>query len=128
MIYHSVCYGRCPEYSIEIADDGSATYTGKRFTEDTGIFKKNIGKAKAKEIIDFLSMNKVDTCKDLYENRIPDLPGITITINYPKRKKVIRNASFGPDFFRELSTKMDEAGRKTETNTGWKKTGMPEFK
>ena len=127
-VYHSVCFGRCPEYKIDIASDGTATYTGMRFSNDTGIFKKNIGKAKAKEIIDMFITNKADTCREMYENRIPDLPGLTFTINYPKKKKQIFNANFGPSFLVEISNAMDAAGKKTEKKEkGWKKTGMPKF-
>src|SRR5262245_18879573 len=40
-IHRTVCFGKCPDYKIEIDKDGTATYTAIRFTEDTGIFKKN---------------------------------------------------------------------------------------
>jgi len=127
-VFHSVCFGRCPEYKIQIGSDGTAIYTGMRFSKDTGIFKKTIGKARAKEIIDQVIANRVDTCSNMYENRIPDLPGLTITINYPKKTKNIYNANFGPAFLKEISDNMEVVGRKTaENNTGWKKTGMPKF-
>ena len=42
-IHRTACYGRCPDYLVQISNDGTAIYTGKRFTADTGIFKKNIG-------------------------------------------------------------------------------------
>ena len=72
--------------------------------------------------------NKADTCSDMYVNRIPDLSGLTVTINYGGKTKVIRNANFGPAFLKEIADKMEETGRKTaDNNSGWKKTGMPKL-
>jgi len=124
-IYRTVCFGRCPEYKIEINKDGMATYTGMRFSQDTGIFKKSIGKAKANEIIDMFIENKADTCREMYDNRIPDLPGLIVTINYPNRKKVIHSANFGPPFLSRIAEAMDAVGKKTDNS--WKKVGMPKF-
>ena len=127
-IHRTVCFGKCPDYKIEINKDGTATYTAIRFTEDTGIFKKNIGKNKAKEIIALCVKYRIDTCREMYENRIPDLPGLNFTINYGTRKKAIFSANFGPDFLTEIAKAIDEAGQKTDANnTGWKKTGMPKI-
>lgn len=128
MTYHSVCYGRCPEYRVEINANGLATYTAMRFTADTGIFQKNIGKAVAKEIIDMCTANRIDTCRNVYENRIVDIPSITFTVNYGAQKKEIRNAGFGPAFLKEISAKMDEVGVKPPENNGWKKIGMPNLR
>ncbi len=124
-MHRTVCFGRCPDYKIEIDNEGMATYTAIRFNDDTGIFKKNIGKKKAKEIIDMFVQYRVDTCKEMYENRIPDLPGLNITINYRKGKKTIYNAGFGPAFLGEIAGTIDEAGIKKD-NT-WKKKGMPKL-
>lgn len=127
-IHHTVCFGMCPDYIVDINKDGTATYTAKRFTPDTGIFKKNIGKAKAKEIIGMAVKYRIDTCSEMYDNRIPDLPGLNVTVNFAKKKKTIYSAHFGPEFLTEIANAMDEVGRKTETNnTGWRKTGMPKL-
>jgi hypothetical protein len=99
-----------------------------RFSNDTGIFKKTIGKAKAKQIIDMFITNRVDTCHDMYDNRIPDLPGLTLTVNYVKKQKKIMSANFGPAFLKEISDAMDNVGKKTsKKEKGWKKTGMPKL-
>lgn len=120
----TTCFGRCPDYNIEINKDGIVTYTAIRFTPDTGIFTHSIGKSRAKEILDQFTAYKVDTCKDLYENRIPDLPGIKYEIKYADKTKKISCANWGPYFLKELADSVDAAGRKTDNN-GWKKTGMP---
>jgi len=124
-VHHTVCFGKCPDYKIEIDRDGNVTYTAMRFTDDTGIFKKNIGKAKARVIFDMCEKYKIDTCSEMYENQIPDLAGLNFTLKFGKKKKTIFNAGFGPMFLQEIAGEMDAVGRKTD-NT-WKKVGMPKL-
>ena len=118
-LYHTACYGKCPVYKVYISKDGTTTYNGMYFTDDSGVFVKNIGTAKAMEIISQFSANHVDTCKDSYEVLIPDLPGINLTITYADGTKTINNAGYGPGFLRILSRKMDEVGKKTDDT--WKR-------
>lgn len=127
-MHRTVCYGRCPDYSIELSSDGTLVYTAIRFTEDSGIFKRSIGAKKAAEIIAQFKENRVDTCREMYENRIPDLPGLIYTIKYGGKTQKIFNANFGPFFLKELAEKMDEIGVKHKGDKGWKKIGMPVYK
>jgi hypothetical protein len=122
-LHRTVCFGKCPDYKIEIDRNGSVTYTAIRFTADTGIFKKNIGKAKAKEIIDMFVKYRVDTCREIYESLIADLPGLNLNMRFKDRKKNVFSAGFGPEFLTEIAEAMDAiVATKDET---WRKTGMP---
>ena len=113
------CFGRCPDYTIEIDNDGAVTYTARRFCPDSGVFKKNIGVAKAMEVIGQFETDRVDTCQDVYTNRIQDVPGIILTIKYEDTTKTIANAHFGPRFLKDLAAAVDAAGKKTDDS--WKK-------
>lgn len=125
-IHHTVCFGQCPDYSIEITKEGVATYTAIRFNKDTGIFRKNIGKEKAAAIIGMCRKYRIDTCSEMYENRIPDLSGLIFTITYEKnRKQHIHSANFGPLFLREIAAEIDEAGKREDNS--WEKIGMPKL-
>jgi hypothetical protein len=125
-MHRTPCYGRCPDYTIELNKDGSVIYTGIRFTADSGAFTKYIG-AKAGEIINMLSADRVDTCKNRYMNRMQDMPGVNFTIRYKDSSKYIQNAQFGPAYLRLLATTMDSEGKKTDS-IGWKKTAGPGVK
>lgn len=122
----TACYGRCPEYTIEINENGMATFTGIRFTPDTGTFRKNIGASKAIEIINQFETYRADTCQNGYRNRIEDLSGLILTINYKDSTKTIRNANFGPIFLRQLGQAIDAAGKKTDDS--WEKVTNPSQK
>ncbi len=102
-----------------------ATYTAKRFTKDTGIFEKNVGRDKAMQVIDKFVKYRVDTCQENYENMIPDIAGLIITIEYKRCKKVIYNAHFGPKYLEILATDVEAVGKKQDAS--WVKTGMPEL-
>ena len=118
------CYGRCPDYTIVINKDGLVTYTGKRFVNDTGTFEKNVGVAKAAEVISRFNTYYVDTCKNLYTNRVADLPGFILTIQFSDHIKTINNANMGPYFLTTLAGLVDNAGKKTD-NDGWQKVTRP---
>ena len=120
-MHRTACFGRCPDYMIEINNSGVVTYTAIRFCEDTGVFKKDIGASKAREIIDQFTTYKVDTCKDIYESRIQDVPGMVMTIKYKTTTKIIRDANFGPFFLQRLAEAIDAVGKKTDDT--WKKVG-----
>ena len=123
LMHRTACFGRCPEYSIEIGSDGNTIYTGMRFTADTGAFQKKIDVAKAQDIFKQFDTYHVDTCRNVYYNRVEDLPGINLTIKYKDSTKTIRNANFGPGFLRQLATSIDEAGKKTDDS--WQKIATP---
>ncbi len=124
-MHRTVCFGRCPEYKIDMNKDGNTVYSALRFNSDTGIYKKNIGTKKAQAVINQFMAYRVDTCSERYENRIPDLPGIIFTIKYANRTQKIANANFGPAFLVKLAEEMDAAGKKR--GRGWKRTGTPKF-
>jgi hypothetical protein len=124
-MHRTACFGRCPDYTIEISKNGTATYTAIRFNTDTGIYKKNIGTKKARAILKEFATYRVDTCREMYENRIPDLPGIYYIIKYQGRTQKIANANFGPAFLKSMAEEMDKIGKKE--GKGWKKTGMPKL-
>lgn len=127
-MHRTVCYGRCPDYHIELDRNGNLTYTAIRFTEDSGIFKKTISAKQAQDLMSRFESYKVDTCRERYEMRISDLPGINYTIKYANnRTQKIYNANFGPNFLKELATAMDSVGLKAKDATGWKKMGMPKY-
>ncbi len=118
-LHRTACYGKCPEYTITLHKDGTVTYTGIRNVPDSGTYKKNIGSAKTMAIINELIGYKVDTCSKMYNNRIPDLPGIMYTINYKDSVKKIYSAEWGPTYLKKVAAEIDGVGKKTDNS--WKK-------
>ena len=114
------CYGTCPDYSIEIKKDGSAIFTGYRFTKDSGVFQKKLKKEEVQKIMQMVQTYRLDTCKDRYPYMIADIPIFYFVIQYSKKNKKIDNATFGPFFLKDIANEMDRIANKTN-NEGWEK-------
>jgi hypothetical protein len=103
----SACFGRCPEYIATIHSDGLAEYAGSRYATPLGVYKKNIGAAEAQKLLKSFMAHRADTCSELYESRIADLPGLHYILTINGKKKIINNANFGPPYLLELGEEMD---------------------
>ena len=112
------CFGRCPEYVLTINSNGMAEYSGKRNADPMGVYQKNVGAAKAQELMKAFMDFRADTCSARYTSRIADMPGLNFTLTINGRQKTIDNANFGPPYFLELSDDMDALGKVDAT---WKK-------
>lgn len=122
----TACFGRCPEYKIELYKDGLVRYTGVRNIADTGIYEKNFGAENIAVILKDFREFRIDTCKDRYENIIPDLPGINFTFKYDTTTKQVWNANFGPQILKELALKVDEAIKVDDSWQQLSRSHLPE--
>ncbi len=121
-MHRGTCFGRCPDYAIEIHRSGTLIFTGYRFIDDTGVYLNFINKQVANKLLDEFVKYRIDTCRDLYENQIPDLPQIYYTLKYKKHTQKIYCANWGPKYLTTMAEKMDIIGKKTDS-VGWKRVG-----
>ena len=118
-MHRSACFGRCPDYTIEVYNTGVVKYLGYMFVKDSGVYSKNIGQAKAMSILKQFEAYHVDTCQKNYVQRIADLPGLYYVIQYKSGKEQeINNAHFGPAFLAELAREID---KELKVDASWKK-------
>jgi hypothetical protein len=115
---HTACFGRCPDYSIEIDNNGKIKYTGIHFVKDSGEYEESVSVALVQGLFDKFTKFRVDTCKAVYENRVVDLPGIIYKITYKDKTQSISNAHCGPAFLRKLAVNVDSFAHVDDT---WKK-------
>lgn len=114
----TACFGRCPAYMVEIYKTGLIRYTGRQFTEYTGVYESNIGSKEATKLLKKFADNRVDTCREVYDNNIPDLPGLYFGFKINGKDITVANASFGPKYFGPLSNEVDKYAK---PGVGWKK-------
>lgn len=114
------CFGRCPSYIVEVMPTGLVRYTGKMFAEYQGVYEKQMPVAQVNELYAEVAKYRVDTCKDMYDVMIPDLPGMHMDITYNSVRKHIQNAGFGPAFLKGLALQVDELAKVDNT---WKRIG-----
>jgi hypothetical protein len=116
----TVCYGRCPDYTLEIFANGKVIYTGRRFAEPQGTWEKMMGEAKVKGILAQAAAYRIDTCQESYRVNISDVPAVNYTYTVDGAERKIANANFGPSFLTTLAEQIDKAIGKPDA--GWKKT------
>jgi hypothetical protein len=118
-MHRSSCFGRCPDYKIEIYSNGLARYSGYFFVIDSGVYEKNIGTATISKLFKQFDTYRVDTCQKNYDQKIADMPGLYYVITYKGKTLQINNAHFGPPFLMDLAKEIDAAIKVDKT---WKKT------
>lgn len=114
----TACFGRCPAYMVEIYKNGLIRYTGRQFTEYTGVYESNIGSKEATKLLKKFADNRVDTCREVYDNNIPDAPGLYYGFKINGKDKTIANAPFGPKYLSLLASEIDKHAK---PGVGWKK-------
>ena len=113
------CFGRCPAYFIDLRSNGSASYSGRLFTQHQGIYEKNIGTSVISPVFRRLEANRVDTCKDEYPALVSDLPNLNFSISYSNgTSKQVSNANYGPQFLGSIAKEIDEL---VKVDYSWKK-------
>lgn len=115
------CFGKCPEYTLRVAADGNATYTGRRNAPYQGVYTKQLDAAKVVALFNDYERYRVDTCSEKYKI-LPDLPGLEYNIYYNTKEQRIQNANspFAPKFLNGLADQMDKLAN---VDNSWKRTG-----
>jgi hypothetical protein len=117
-MHRTACFGRCPDYTIEIHADGTAKYFGYMFTQHQGVYEKKLSNTQVTALFRQFETYRTDTCQDNYVMRVTDVPGIIFNIERNGNMKKINNANFGPPFLRELAKEVDNTAN---INSTWKK-------
>lgn len=117
------CFGRCPSYTVSIESNGNAAYQGRTFAPYEGEYVKTFSPQQVAALFAEFSKYRLDTCQENYKVMLPDLPGMDFTLIINGKEKTIRNASFGPDFFRVLAIKVDATVKIDDT---WRKISNTE--
>lgn len=85
----TACYGTCPIYTFTLNNDGTATYTGKKFVERIGDYSTSVPQASVDSLfssLDTLNWMKYDST---YGSNYSDLPSSIITWSGRKGKRVV---------------------------------------
>jgi hypothetical protein len=87
----SMCFGPCPDYTVEVRGDGTVQFTGRRFVRVIGNQSGRISRDAVAELL--AQFRRVDffSLKDSYTARITDHPSYTVSIEFDGRKKSVRD-------------------------------------
>ena len=110
-LQRTMCYGSCPSFAFAVLNDGRASLTVGRFTEevmgrhlDEGKYKSTLPLIDIEQIVTYAEDNGYLKLNDRYDDkRIMDLPVAISTIN----GKTVFNRYNGPDLD-ELYAKIED--------------------
>jgi Domain of unknown function (DUF6438)/Ankyrin repeats (many copies) len=110
------CFGTCPNYWVEIFEDGLVKYTGTQFVQVIGERRGVIPREAVEKLVaDFLRIDYF-SLSDSYETYrdpkgrvwvISDLPTTYTSLRIGNRKKTVKDYAFAPDSLRELEWEID---------------------
>jgi hypothetical protein len=87
----TLCYGTCPDYSVEIDGDGTVIYTGNRFVAVTGVQKSRISMDAVRELVDLFRKADYFSLRDSYAATVTDNPTFYTSISFDGKTKKVRN-------------------------------------
>jgi hypothetical protein len=96
LMHRSACYGRCPEYSIEVREDGSVQFNGTRFVANSGAHTAHISSAGFKKISAAIDAMKFSLLLEHYRSEkdgctsiATDHPSVEIVVARGEMKKSV---------------------------------------
>ena len=94
------CYGKCPIYEIEIFENGSLIFNGKKNVEKIGIYNSKLTKEDMNKILDKAKHIKFQKLQNEYIESLNDLPRTILKVKnkvieynseYPKELEILEN-------------------------------------
>jgi len=114
----TACFGRCPEYTVELFQNGHLIYHGKKNVPRIGEYNTVLKTTLMVKFLKDLSKYKLENTKPLYKAIAADLPRLNFTIVSNGKTNTIQNGESGPAFLEAMGKKIDSL---IETLT-WKET------
>jgi hypothetical protein len=85
----SVCYGRCPAYSVTIRGDGSVHFDGQRFVQIPGKHDARIAPDAVRELVRQFEKAKFFAAGDKYIAEVTDNPTYTLALTVGGKTKTV---------------------------------------
>jgi hypothetical protein len=105
----TVCFGRCPDYTIIFAKDGTVRYHGGRFAQRTNDWTGTIGKERFDETARFIADSGYAEFEAKYFRAVTDNPTVFTMVAANGRRKVISNyAQAGPEKLKQVEKRLTE--------------------
>jgi hypothetical protein len=87
----TVCYGRCPAYSVTIRGDGSVHFHGDRYVHDQGEHDAQIDPAAVRDLVRRFEKADFFAAWDKYAATVTDNPWYTLTLTVAGQTKTVKD-------------------------------------
>ncbi len=102
------CFGSCPTYKVTILQDGSATYTGRRFAVREGIYTGHVDKATMASLAEAAGRYGFYAMDNKYDKPVTDLPSVIIRVHADKQDKQVIGRVGAPMAFKEFTKEAEK--------------------
>jgi hypothetical protein len=105
------CYGKCPSYFLQVYDDGTILFDGKRYTKQLGKIQLKTSKTQIAQLTDHIRQAALWQMAPTYPTnglRITDLPASYLTLRNATQEKKIANYYDAPTALVEFERYLDE--------------------
>lgn len=96
------CYGQCPNYELEIYDNGDVTFKGKMFVDFIGLYKSTISNSEIETIKNKIVEVNFFELDSLYDSPATDIPSCIIEVTLDNKSKKIIDRRYGPEELKDL--------------------------
>jgi len=110
----SPCYGKCPNYTVEISNNGKVNYFGKMFVDYEGQHYSTISSADVDLIKAKINEVNFFELKDKYDSPVTDIPSTIFEVTLNNQFKKITNRHNGPLELKDLEKLVEEIVYKSE--------------
>ena len=88
----TMCFGKCPVYTLTIYGDGTVSYEGKKHVAVMGSQMASIGERKVNQLIDeFMRINYFSLQNSYTKRGMTDMPSAITSIRIGGREKTVRH-------------------------------------
>lgn len=104
----SACYGICPEFSLKVENNGTVVYNGIKNTKMQGVNLTTITENQVKELFASLEKGKFFELLDKYDEKVTDLPFISIEVKINNKLKRVVYRLSPPDGLKHVADFLDK--------------------
>jgi hypothetical protein len=110
----TVCYGKCPAYTLQIEGNGKVSYDGKAYVQVQGPQTSQIDAKAVQALVDEFFKIDYFALKDTFTEPISDMPTTITSISIDGKKKEVYDYYGAPSSLKALEAKIDEVANSAQ--------------
>ncbi|MFT3729566.1 MAG: DUF6438 domain-containing protein [Terricaulis sp.] len=124
----TVCFGRCPSYSVTIDGAGYVTYNGARFVGTSGERHGKASREDVQALLHAFDAVRFESLRDEYRAHVTDLPSTIVTLTrngHTKRVVDYAGVSVGmPEAVRDIEEQIDRVANTQQWVAGGERSDI----
>ncbi len=110
----TVCFGKCPAYTLQIEGNGKVSYNGGAYVQVRGPQTSQIEPKAVQALVDEFFKIDYFALQDTFTEPISDMPTTITSISIDGRKKEVYDYYGAPSSLKALEAKIDEVANSAQ--------------